>query len=382
MLRVPPHIELLEPHVPGWMGDKTIEGSSAGASIYLASNENPLGPSPAALRALRSLESVHRYPRGGIAIRRKLAEHLGLNIHNVVVGNGSDSLIGNILRTFAATGDEVVTSASTFPSFSVQAKAYGVSVRTVPYKDWAIDLPALAAAVHPWTRIVYLPNPNNPTGSMFTDAEFRTFHAQVPDSTLIILDQAYYEYAVDHPQYPDEPYLEYDNVITLRTFSKAYGLAGLRLGYGLAGESLVAQLHKTQLAFESNSVAQIAAIAALEDKDFLRATVDSNRRNRALMFHALGSFGYEVVPSEANFVMLVTVSACQAEFLTEELLRRDIAVRGLRSFGLPHSIRITVGNDEQTRAVLREMKELCGVVGEKMMRENSIPNHFGKRENW
>jgi histidinol-phosphate aminotransferase len=386
MLRVPAHIELLEPYVPGWMGDKTVEGSSGGASIYLASNENPLGCSPAALQAMRSFESAHRYPRGGVAIRHKLADHLSLNIRHVIVGNGSDSLIGNIVRTFAASGDEVVTSASTFPSFSVQAKAHGISVRTIPYKNWVIDLPAIAAVLRPSTKIVYLPNPNNPTGTMFSDAEFRAFHAQVPASTLVILDQAYYEYAVGHPEYPALPYLEFENVITLRTFSKAHGLAGLRLGYGLASAGVIAQLHKTQLTFDTNSVAQAAGIAALDDHDFLRESVESNQRNRALMLRELRSFRYEVVPSEANFVMLVMSSAREAEFLGAELLKREIAVRVLRSFGLPRCIRITVGTDEETQTVLREMKELRAVMEEKFMEEkrieeNSVPKPFEKREN-
>lgn len=368
-LRVPQHVECLEPYIPGWMSDKAADAATAGARIYLASNENPLGCSQAALEALRSYAPVHRYPRGTAAIRYRLANALSVNVRNVIVGNGSDSLIGNIVRTFAIAGDEAVTSASTFPSFSVQAKAHGFSVRTVPYRNWAIDLDAIAAALTPSTKIVYLPNPNNPTGSVFTDAQFREFHSRVPASTLVILDQAYYEYAMENPDYTREPYLKFENVIALRTFSKAYGLAGLRIGYGIADEALIAPILKTQLTFECNSLAQSAAAAALDDHEFVETTLRSNRRNREWMVHELSRLGYKVPPSAANFVMLAMASRAQAERIAAELLRRDIAVRPLHSFGLPHCIRVTVGTDEETKEFLLEMRELSATLDEPLRPE-------------
>lgn len=363
MLRVPESVEHLQPYEPGWLAESNADEMRLNRpAIYLASNENAVGCSPLALQAIRCQQTVHRYPHGGQSTRCKLAEVLSLNVRNIVVGNGSDSIIGTAVRTFAQSGDEVLTSESTFPSFGIQARAHGISVQTVPYRNWSIDLEALAAAVRPATKILYLPNPNNPTGTMFTDDEFRAFHRRVPGSTLVILDQAYFEYAVEEHGYLRSPYLDCENVLTLRTFSKAYGLAGLRLGYGLAPQQIIGQLLKTQLPFDSNCVAEVAAMAALDDEDFISATVTANRRNRALTISRLRQLGYEVVPSAANFVMVVLDSADQGKFLADELRKRGILVRWLRSFGLPQCIRITIGTAEEMDVCLREMTALRPVM--------------------
>jgi histidinol-phosphate aminotransferase len=369
MLRVPQFVERLEPYEPGWMADKTVvDGIGLGRpNLYLASNENAAGCSPAALQAIRCQQVLHRYPHSGRSIRHKLAEVLSLSARNIVVGNGSDSIIGTAIRTFGQRGDQVLTSESTFPSFGIQARALGISVRTVPYKSWCFDLDALAAALTPATKIVYLPNPNNPTGTMFTDEEFRTFHKRVSDSTLVILDQAYFEYAVEDAGYPRSPYLDCENVLTLRTFSKAYGLAGLRLGYGLAPQRLIDQLRKIQLPFDSNCLAEAAAVAALDDQDFISTTVSANRRNRALAMNKLRQLEYTVVPSTANFVMVVLSSAAEGSFLTSELGKRGIVVRWLRSFGLPQCIRITIGSSEEMDACLREMAALRPLLAQECL---------------
>lgn len=356
MLRVAEHIECLKPYEPGWMAQGGADKMChPGPEIYLASNENPLGCSEHALEAIKSYPSVHRYPHSGIDIRHKLADFLSLTVRNIAVGNGSDGLIGNVLRTFARDGDDVLTSALTFPTFSIQAKAQGLEVRTVPYKDWSIDLGAIADAIIPTTKVIYLPNPNNPTGTMFTDHDFQAFQKRVPRTSAILLDQAYYEYAIEDPTYGRLPYLEYENVIVLRTFSKAYGLAGLRLGFSLASQQITDQLLKTQLAFETNCLAEVAAIAALDDQDFIGASVNMNRRTRAESFTNLCDLGYTVVPSRANFLMLVMPSPAKARLMRDELLKRGIVVRLLCSFGLPHCVRVTIGTDEQMSVFLREM---------------------------
>jgi histidinol-phosphate aminotransferase len=208
------------------------------------------------------------------------------------------------------------------------------------------------------TKIIYLANPNNPTGTIFTRHEFDEFYKHVPERVLIILDEAYFEYAQANPRYPDSMHYRYDNVITLRTYSKIYGLAGLRVGYGFAHEELIANLLKVKLTFEPSSLAQVAGIAALEDREFVHRSLELNVRGRRLLTEALREMGFEVVPSEANFVMTPLDSAETARWITEELLRRGVIVRPLGAFGLPHCLRISTGTDEENHMLIDALESL------------------------
>lgn len=231
--------------------------------------------------------------------------------------------------------------------------------RTVPLRDWRFDLPALAHAVNERTRIVYLANPNNPTGTIFTRQEFDSFYRHVPERVLIILDEAYFEYAKDNPLYPDSMHYRYDNVITLRTFSKAYGLAGVRIGYGFAHEDLIANLLKVKLPFEPSTLAEAAGIAALEDREFLHRTLETNARGMVFVTHALREMGVEVVASEANFAMTVWPSEEEANMVVETLLRSGVIVRPLQQFGAPNGIRITIGTDDDNRMLVEAMQKVA-----------------------
>src|SRR5207302_6227041 len=244
-------------------------------------------------------------PGGGLALRERLAAKYDTKVANVIVGSGSDSLMGGIIRAFLLDDDEVLTTEASFSGFQVLARTRGVAYRTVPYRDWHYDLKALARAVNERTKIVYLANPNNPTGTIFTRAEFDDFYRHVPERVLIILDEAYFEYARDNPRYPDSMHYRYDNVITLRTFSKIYGLAGVRIGYGFAHEELIRNLLKVKLPFEPSTPAQAAGIAALEDKEFLHRSLELNARGVRDLTEGLKGLGVTVCPSEANFVMTV-----------------------------------------------------------------------------
>src|SRR5688572_20856829 len=195
-------------------------------------------------------------------------------------------------------------------------------------------------------KIVYLANPNNPTGTIFTKLEFDRFYAHVPERVLIILDEAYFEYAKDNPRYPDSMHYRYDNVITLRTFSKIYGLAGVRIGYGFAHEELIADLLKVKLPFEPSTLAEAASMAALADKEFLHRSLELNARGLRLLSESFRALGLNVVPPEANFVMLVMADADQATRLVEDLLTKGVIVRPLTAFGLPHCVRISTGSDK------------------------------------
>jgi histidinol-phosphate aminotransferase len=345
---VPPYIDALSPYEPGRSVEDVRRAYGIDRVAKLASNENPLGSSPLALEAIqRHMQVLNYYPNGGLDLRNVLAEEYDVKVENVIAGSGSDSIMSNIIRTFLCDEDEVLTTESAFIGFQVLARSRGVRYKTVPYKQWRYDLAALAEQITVNTKIIYLANPNNPTGTIFTRQEFQDFYAHVPERVLIILDEAYFEYAKDNPKYPDSMHYRYDNVITLRTFSKIYGLAGLRIGYGFAHEVLIRNLLKVKLPFEPSTMAQAAAIGALADKEFLHRSLALNARGLKLLTEEFRKLGLNVVDSDANFVMLVFDSELQANGFVEGMLHRGIVVRPLRAFGLANCVRVSTGTDEQ-----------------------------------
>jgi histidinol-phosphate aminotransferase len=357
MALVPSYIADLRPYEPGRSIEDVRRAYGLTRVAKLASNENPLGASPRALEAIgRHLGGLNFYPNGGLDLRERLAEEFDLKVGNVIAGSGSDSIMSGIIRAFLGDDDEVLTTDAAFIGFQVLARSRGVSYRTVPYRDWHYDLTALAAAITDKTKIIYLANPNNPTGTIFSRHEFDLFYRHVPERVLIILDEAYFEYAKDNPRYPDSMHYRYDNVITLRTFSKIYGLAGLRIGYGFAHEELISNLLKVKLPFEPSGLAQIAGIAALDDKEFVHRALELNARGLRLITDSLREMGFQVVPSEANFVMIPLENAGAAQALTEDLVRKGVIVRPLGAFGLPHCVRISTGSDEDNRMLLDAME--------------------------
>src|SRR6478672_8648783 len=305
MALVPPYIAALKPYKPGRSVAEVQRTYGLKRVAGLASNENPLGPSPKALEAIRrNLSDLNHYPNSGMDLREKLAEEYGTKVANVIAGSGSDSIVSDIIRTFLGDQDEILTTEAAFGGFQVLAHSRGVAYRTVPYNNWHYDLPALAAAITESTKIIYLANPNNPTGTIFTRQEFDAFYRHVPERVLIILDEAYFEYAKDNNRYPDSMHYRYDNVITLRTFSKVYGLAGVRIGYGFAHEELIRNLMKVKLPFEPSTLAQAAGMGALVDKEFLHRTLELNSRGIRYLTSAFREMDIKVIPSEANFLML------------------------------------------------------------------------------
>ncbi len=323
------------------------------------SNENPLGASPLAKAALaESLDTLNIYPSGGLRLREVLARQFETKVENVIAGSGSEAIMATIVRTFLCDEDEVLTAAATFTGFRVLAQSRGVRYRTVPLKDWRLDLPALGDAINERTKIIYLANPNNPTGTIFTRHEFEAFYRRVPERVLIILDEAYFEYARDNPTYPDSMHYRHDNVITLRTFSKAYGLAGVRIGYGFAHEDLIANLLKVKLPFEPSALAETAAIAALADREFLYRTLELNAVGMRFVTRALHGMGVEFVPSEGNFVMTVWHDQGVADNFVENLLKAGVIVRSLESFGVPNGARISIGTEEQNEFMISAVAQV------------------------
>ena len=347
---VPSYIAALRPYEAGRGIEEVQREFGLTRITKLGSNENPLGASPMALEALsRGTEALNRYPNGGLDLRQVLAREFDTKVENVIAGSGSEGIISNIIRAFLCDEDEVLTTEAAFVGFQVLAKSRGVTYRTVPYRNWHYDLTALATAINERTKIIYLANPNNPTGTIFTRQEFAVFYQHVPERVLIILDEAYFEYAKDNPRYPDSMHYRYDNVITLRTFSKVYGLAGVRIGYGFAREELIANLLKVKLPFEPGTLAQAAGIGALADKEFLHRSLELNARGLKFLTEQLRQLGYTVVPSEANFLMIVLPGEEQATMLTNDLLSQGIIIRPLKSFGLPNCVRISTGTDQDNQ---------------------------------
>lgn len=348
MALVPPYIESLPVYETGRHIEDVKRAYGLTEVIKLASNENPWGSSPRAVEAVRGhLEGLNRYPNSGADLKAVLAERFRCRAENVVVGNGSEGIMATIFRTFLGDNDEVLTTESAFVGFQRLARSRGVAYRTVPYRDWRFDLEGLGSAITERTKVIYLTNPNNPTGTIFTQAEFDRFYARVPQRVLIIYDEAYYEYGAGAPGFPDSMVYRYDNVITLRTFSKAYGLAGFRVGYGFAHEDLIRNLEKVKLPFEPATLSQVAAIAALDDEDFIRTSVERNALGRDLLMRSFYSLGMEPVPSYANFVMVPLESEAAALGLTEALLRKGVIIRPLKGFGIPAAVRISVGTHEE-----------------------------------
>jgi len=351
---VPKHIQELQSYKPGQNIAEVKHKLGLNKIIKLASNENPFGPSPLALKAVQNtLQDNFRYPdAAAMLLREKLADKFDLKLSNVTVGAGSEGVMSAIMRTFLRQGDEIIGAENSFIGFRVLANCSGISTYWAPLKEYHHDLDAMVVYITDYTKLIYLANPDNPTGTYFTVKEFDRFMEQVPDRVLVILDEAYFEYADHLDDYPDSMHYRYDNVITLRTFSKAHGLAGFRAGYGFAHEGLIENLLKVKLPFEPSWPAQIAAMAALEDHAYIEKTVKSCHRGKKQMEIAFNDMNIEYIPSAANFITLVFNNFEEAESLNDSMLHKGIILRHLAGWGLPECVRVTIGTDEENEYLL------------------------------
>ena len=349
--KVPDYIRRIVPYVPGKPIEEVEREYGIQGSAKLASNENPLGPSPRAVAALRErLEELHLYPDGDCYhLRRALAARLDVAPERFIFGNGSNELIDLAVRTFLRPGDEALISRGSFVAYRLSLDAMGAAVRAVPLKDYGFDLDAMARALTPETRCVFLANPNNPTGTIYRRPEWEDFLERVGPDVLVVADEAYFEYA-DDPDYPDSLryHLEDRSLLTLRTFSKAYGLAGLRIGYGIADASIVAVMNQVREPFNVNAAAQWAAAAAVGDTDHLRRSIEVNRQGMAFLTEALTARGVEWTPSQANFILVRTGDPAR---VYEGLLRRGVIVRPVGP-EFPEHVRVTVGTPDENQRFL------------------------------
>jgi histidinol-phosphate aminotransferase len=356
--RVPDYIHRINAYVPGRPIEE-VERELKIRAVKLASNENPLGPSPRALEAAReALGGVNRYPDGGgHYLREALAGLHNVKIENVILGLGSSELIDLSARLMVRPGDEGLTSLGSFPLYYIAIQATGGDLIAVPLKDHAFDLDAMARSITSRTRYIILSNPNNPTGTMFTADEFDSFLKRVPEDVLVVLDEAYCDY-VQHPGYTRSiaGVRGGANVLVLRTFSKVHGLAGMRIGYGIGPAALLKEMDKVRTPFNTTSVAQAAALAAMGDVDHTRRSVESNRAGMLQLTAGLDKIGAKFVPSFGNFIYIE--AGIRASQVGRELETLGVIVRPLDWMGMPDGLRVTVGTADENEKFLAAYEKI------------------------
>jgi histidinol-phosphate aminotransferase len=355
MITVSDNIKNITPYVPGKPIEELERELGITGSIKLASNENPLGPSPKAITALKkAVEGLNRYPDGsGFYLSQALAKKYAVDLAQIILGNGSNELIELVVRTFVQPGDEIISADPSFVVYKMITQAAGGTNIIVPCKDMRHDLDAMAERITPKTKIVFIANPNNPTGTMNSKSEMDRFMSRVPDHVIVAVDEAYFEY-VTHVDYPDSlDYLkENKHVLALRTFSKIYGLAGLRIGYGITTPEIAELMNKVRQPFNTNSLAQVAALAALGDRKHVEKSVAVNNEGKQFLYHAFQRLGINFIPSETNFIMFET--SLEGKDVNNALLKQGVIIRPMG----PKRLRVTIGLPEENARFVAELEKI------------------------
>ncbi len=359
-----PDVGRISPYGPGKSADEVRRELGIDRVLKLASNENPLGPSPKAMSAISGKSvDVHTYPdASGFELKNKLAARYGVRPQEVILGNGSEELLMLLGQVFINRDDEVVMGQPTFPIYGTSTLLMGgIPVEVPATAQGSLDLAAMAERITRRTKMVFVCNPNNPTGGMVAKDVVRRFMDSIPRDIIVVADEAYAEY-VDDPDYGDFlPYVKQGrNVIVLHTFSKVYGLAGLRVGYGLATQGICSLIERVKPCFNQNVFAQVAAVAALDDHEHVDRSLNANQTGKRYLTQELARIGFRVYPSWGNFIMVDTGLDCQTLF--ERLLKRGVIVRPATAWGLPTSLRITIGTPEENRILLDAMN--LAIAGE------------------
>lgn len=351
-------LQSLQPYPPGKPVEEVQREFGLNDIIKLASNENPYGPSPKALEAIAAeARDLHLYPESGAHyLRQKLAERLEVPADHLLFGNGSDEVVAMLAMAYLEPGTNIVCSDLAFIRYEMGATSMGAETKHVPMKDWRHDVDGLASAVDENTRFLFLANPDNPVGSAVTAAEIDRLVEKVPPHTMIVFDEAYYEYARDWADYPDSVRLQrsHPNIIVLRTFSKAYGLAGLRIGYGIAAPEIWDAVDRIRAPFNVNRMAQGAAIAALDDSEHLRRTIEGNAAGREYLYRELEKLDIPYVPSMANFILMDLKRPALPVY--ESLLRRGVIVRPMAMYRLPNHLRVSVGLPRENEIYIESLR--------------------------
>ena len=352
------NIERVTPYQAGKPIEETRRELKLREVIKLASNENPLGPSPKAVAAVsKALRGVNRYPDShGFYLKKKLARAHALRQEQLLLGNGSDEIIDIIIKTFVEDDETIITAETTFLEYEIIAGVYGRKVVKVPLRYFTYDLEAIRKRIDKKTKLIFIANPNNPTGTYVNENKLKDFLRRVPKSVIVVLDEAYDTF-IDVTDFPSTTkYLRNNNLIVLKTFSKAYGLAGLRIGYALARQEFIAHMERARQPFNVNALAQAAALAALDDKVFLRRTRKLIVEGKRYLYGELRKLSLAYVPSVANFILLDVRTDGQDVF--RRMLKMGVIVRDMKQYGLKNFIRVTVGTKRENERFIRVLKKI------------------------
>jgi histidinol-phosphate aminotransferase len=353
------NIDNIKPYEPGKPIEDVKRELGLTEIIKLASNENPLGVSPLALKAMKeSLAEVYRYPDGNnYSLRKKLAQRFKVEMDNVIIGNGSNEIIELAIKTFLYEHEQVITSSPDFLIFKLATLQEAGKIIEVPLDNFYCNLNKIYDAINEKTKIIFLSNPNNPVGTYIEEDKLKEFIGKVSEDIIIFLDEAYCEFAKNIAEYPKSlKYLTKPNIIICRTFSKAYGLSGLRLGYGLANKSIIQAMNKARQPFNVNMLAQVAGEAAIEDEEFLNKTIELTEAGKIYIYNELNELGLDYVPSATNFV-LINVKR-DADDVFKELLKMGIIIRSMTSYKLNSWIRVTIGTEEENKTFIESLKKI------------------------
>lgn len=353
-------LEQFRPYVPGKPIEEVKREYGLTEIEKLASNENQLGPSPKAVEAvIRAAQDINQYPEAtAIELKQDLAKELSVEPDNLVIGNGGEELLSIIAQTFINEGDEVIVAAPSFGIYNTTTALLGAKIHSIPFRGKDYDFQGFLAAVTDQTKLVYVCTPNNPTGNIVKKEELDYLLANLPSDVVVIIDEAYYEFAVVNPDYPDSlAYLAArPNTIILRTFSKVSGIAGLRVGYVITSLEIAAEMNKVKLTFDVNRLAQEAARAALQDKEHIEKTVALNYRSLAMMEQYFDEVGFDYFKSNANFIFVDVKKHSATVF--EELLKRGVILRPGYFWGYENWIRVSTGTEAQTQKFIDCLKQV------------------------
>jgi histidinol-phosphate aminotransferase len=349
----------LEPYIPGKPIEEVKRELGLKEIIKLASNETSIGPSPLAIEAIKKeVQHINLYPEAtSRLLREKLACKLKVDKEMIIVGNGADDIIDLIGMAFINEGDEALTGETTFPAYETALKIMGGKLILIKLKDFRFDLEEIAQRVNNKTKIIFLCNPNNPTGTIVTKEEVNSFMNKIPEDVIVVFDEAYYDY-VEDKEYPESLsyVLEGRNVIILRTFSKIAGIAGIRIGYGIAKQELIGYLRRVVNPFTTNRLAQVAALASLDDEDHYKKVLQSNQEGKKYLYESLNKLGIFYLPTETNFIFIDLKE--DSDIVFEKLLTKGVIIRPGKMYGCPTFIRVTIGTNYENEKFILALKEV------------------------
>ena len=358
-LSVPDYILSIKPYVPGKPIEALEREYGIKKSIKLASNENPLGPSPMAVKAIQgAIGKLNRYPDGGgYDLIQNISEKLSAVPENIVLGNGSDEIIGMLARAFLQPGDEAILPKPSFLMYDIMVRTAGATSVYVPLKSLSIDLDGIKDKITPRTRMIFINNPNNPTGTIVSKEDFESFLKNIPPEIVVVVDEAYIEFVRNEKCLNSIDFINSGRaLVTLRTFSKTYGLAGLRIGYGIMPTEISDLLNRVRQPFNASSLAQIGAVAALKDDAFLRKTINLIHEELDFLYDSLERLEIKYFPTHANF-FLIDVKK-DADEVFESMLKQGIIIRSMTSYGYPEYIRVNVGLHEENVRFIEALRKI------------------------